>query len=213
MNSSRCPPGACCLDYEYFKRERGFILDCVAVSSNSLTYEKVHPKLCDVIPPYNAQNDPYAKHIFETKSMKKLLKRTNQDQGGTSNSGWLVDYFYKNGPAQKYLTRRNVYGTGHSHDQVIGHRGYLSDVKPIVGYNGKFGYRRNIPSLREKPSIFGEHRGQQRQQGAGAACGDLQPKGAAVAAAMSCSYCDLQPKGAAAAAAAIVVTEFPCRRA
>ncbi|XP_069763092.1 sperm microtubule associated protein 1-like [Narcine bancroftii] len=156
MNSARCPLGVRCLDCEYFKRERDFILDGVAVSSNALTYEKVQPKLCGVIPPYNAQKDPYAKHAFQTKAMKRLLKKTEQDQGGTSNSGWLVDYFYKNGSAQKYLTRRNAYGAGHSYDQIVGHRGYLSDVKPIVGYNGKFGYRRNTPGLREKPSVFRE---------------------------------------------------------
>ncbi|XP_072928010.1 sperm microtubule associated protein 1-like [Hemitrygon akajei] len=156
MNSNPCPPGVCCLDHYYFKRERGFILDCVAVSSSSLMYGKINPKMCDTIPPYNAQNDPYCKNALETKFMRKLLKRTDQDRGGTSNNGWLVDYFYKNGPAQKYLTSRNVYGAGHSCDQVIGHRGYLSDIKPIVGYNGRFGYRRNTPSLREKPSVFGE---------------------------------------------------------
>ncbi|XP_078280971.1 sperm microtubule associated protein 1-like [Rhinoraja longicauda] len=156
MDNSPCPPGVCFLDYEYFKREKGFVLDCVAVSNNSLAYERAHPKLCDVIPPYNAQSDPYSKHAFGSKSMRKLLRRTNQDHGGTSNSGWIVDYFYKNGPAQRYLSKRNIYGAGHSLDQVIGHRGYLMDIKPISGYNGQFGYRRTTPSLRLKPTIFGD---------------------------------------------------------
>ncbi|XP_067869170.1 sperm microtubule associated protein 1-like [Heterodontus francisci] len=156
MSKASCPPGLCCLDYDYFKRERGFILDGVAVSSSAYGYGKLNPKMCDVIPPYNAQTDPYSKFYFHSKEMKRLLKKTDQDHGGTSNNGWLVDYFYKHGPAQRYLTKRNVYGAGHSHDQIVGHRGFLSDLKPIDGYNGRFGYRRNIPSLRQKPSNFGE---------------------------------------------------------
>ncbi|XP_078385269.1 sperm microtubule associated protein 1-like [Cetorhinus maximus] len=156
MSNISCPPEACCLDYDYFKRERGFILDGVAVDSNAKGYGKVNPKLCDVIPPYNAQADPQTKLNFHSREMKKLLKRTNQDHGGTSSSGWLVDYFYKYGPAQRYLTKRNVYGAGHSRDQIVGHRGFLANLKPMDGYNGRFGFRRNTPSLRQKPSIFGE---------------------------------------------------------
>uniref|UniRef100_UPI00398F6717 sperm microtubule associated protein 1-like n=1 Tax=Pristiophorus japonicus TaxID=55135 RepID=UPI00398F6717 len=207
MDGFYCPPGVCCMEYEFFKKERGFILDCVAVSNTAKEYGKVQPKRCDVIPPYNAQTDPFAKHYFQSKEMRTLLKRTDQvssgllqqssswaqcppwrqadkpdgqpqltvhsastpptravevfdekyrDHGGTSNSGWLVDYFYKHGPAQKYMARRNAYGAAHSHDEIVGHRGYLSDLKPINGYNGRFGFRRNVPSLRQKPSNFGE---------------------------------------------------------
>ncbi|XP_055512782.1 uncharacterized protein C17orf98-like [Leucoraja erinacea] len=156
MTDRSCPSELCCLDYGYFKKEKGFVLDSVAVSHKSLAYERVHPKLSDVIPPYNAQKDPYSKHAFGGKAMKKLLKRTSQDHGGTSNSGWLVDYFYKNGPAQRYLSKRNINGAGHAFNEFIGHRGYLMDAKPIFGYNGQFGYRRNTPGLRLKPHIFGD---------------------------------------------------------
>ncbi|XP_032890773.1 uncharacterized protein C17orf98 homolog [Amblyraja radiata] len=156
MTARSCPPEMRCLDYEYFKKEKGFVLDSVAVSNSSLAYERAHPKLCDVIPPYNAQKDPYSKHAFGGKAMKKLLKRTNQDHGGSSNSGWLVDYFYKNGPAQRYLSKRNSNGAGHSFNQFIGHRGYLMDVQPIFDTMGSLAYRRNTPGLRLKPNIFGD---------------------------------------------------------
>ncbi|XP_067825257.1 sperm microtubule associated protein 1-like [Heptranchias perlo] len=156
MNSASCPPGLCCLEYDLLRREKGFILDGVAAYFTAKGYHKTNPKRCDVIPPYNGQTDPYTMQNFQNKEMQKLLKKTNQDHGGTSTNGWLVDYFYKHGPAQRYLSKRNAYGAGHSHDQIIGHRGFLSDLKPIVGYNGKFGFRRNIPSLRQKPSNFGE---------------------------------------------------------
>ncbi|XP_078079086.1 sperm microtubule associated protein 1-like [Mustelus asterias] len=185
MDKVSCPPGVCCLDYELFRKERGFILDGVAVDSNARGYGKINPKLCDAIPPYNAQTDPYTRFNFHSREMRKLLKRTDQmlnillyvklnhvhqeahilcyfcwpevgmDQGGTSNSGWLVDYFYKYGPAQRYLAKRNVSGAGHSRDHIVGHRGFLSELKPMNGYNGRFGFRRNTPSLRQNPSIFG----------------------------------------------------------
>ncbi|XP_038635502.1 uncharacterized protein C17orf98-like [Scyliorhinus canicula] len=155
MNKPPCPTGVCCLDYEYFKKERGFILDGVAVASTASGYGKVNPKLCDVIPPYNAQSDPATMFNFQNREMRKLLRRTNQDHGGTSSSGWLVDYFYKYGPAQRYLSKRNVYGAGHSYDHIVGHRGFLADLKPINGYNGRFGFRRTTPSLRQNPSSFG----------------------------------------------------------
>ncbi|XP_043530561.1 uncharacterized protein C17orf98-like [Chiloscyllium plagiosum] len=155
-NNFSCPPGVCCLNLDLFRKERGFILDGVAVASNAAGYGKVNPKRCDVIPPYNAQADPYIKFSFYNNYMRKLLKRTNQDHGGTSSNGWLVDYFYNYGPAQRYLHKRNMYGAGHSYNQIVGHRGFLADLKPIDGYNGRFGFRRNTPGLRLKPSNFGE---------------------------------------------------------
>ncbi|KAL8165067.1 UNVERIFIED_CONTAM: hypothetical protein K2H54_026909 [Gekko kuhli] len=44
---------------------------------------------------------------------------------------------------------------GHSTEQVRGHQLFLSSSKPVLGYNGAYGYRRNTPSLRRQPSPFG----------------------------------------------------------
>ncbi|CAF4004914.1 unnamed protein product [Rotaria magnacalcarata] len=41
----------------------------------------------------------------------------------------------------------------HSVEEIRGHELFLSDPKPIVNYNGLFGYRRNTPSLRHQPTI------------------------------------------------------------
>ncbi|ELW54870.1 hypothetical protein TREES_T100004458 [Tupaia chinensis] len=41
-------------------------------------------------------------------------------------------------------------------DQVTGHDYYNADLKLIKGFNGRFGYRRNTPALRQRPSVFGE---------------------------------------------------------
>ncbi|XP_073182161.1 sperm microtubule associated protein 1 isoform X2 [Lepidochelys kempii] len=48
------------------------------------------------------------------------------------------------------------HGAGHSSEQVGGHDSFLADVKPMKGYNGRFGYRRNTPDLRVNSSCFGE---------------------------------------------------------
>uniref|UniRef100_A0A8C9HF25 Large ribosomal subunit protein uL14 n=1 Tax=Piliocolobus tephrosceles TaxID=591936 RepID=A0A8C9HF25_9PRIM len=45
---------------------------------------------------------------------------------------------------------------GHSLQQVTGHNHYNADLKPIYGFNGRFGYRRNTPALRRSTSVFGE---------------------------------------------------------
>lgn len=63
---------------ELRKFENGFILDCVAVSSISHDFSKLNPKLGQVIPPYNSQNDKFVKSYFKFKGMKKMLKRTKQ---------------------------------------------------------------------------------------------------------------------------------------
>ncbi|XP_007909098.1 uncharacterized protein C17orf98 [Callorhinchus milii] len=145
-----------CHELELLKREKGFVLDGIATSFLAQGYNKVNPKLSDVIPPYNPQKDPYAKNRFESKEMREFLKKTNQMDGGSSSGGWVVDYFYKYGPVQFYLAKRNAAGAGHSFEAIGAHRQYLSDVKPMVGYSGRFGYRRTTPWLREKSSSFGE---------------------------------------------------------
>ncbi|KAH0501104.1 60S ribosomal protein L23 [Microtus ochrogaster] len=46
---------------------------------------------------------------------------------------------------------------GHSLQQVSGHDYYNANLKPITtGLNGRFGYRRNTPALRQRTSVFGE---------------------------------------------------------
>ncbi|XP_008687212.1 uncharacterized protein C17orf98 homolog isoform X1 [Ursus maritimus] len=96
-----------------------------------------------------------------------------QDHGGTGRDGWIVDYFHIFGEGQRYLNRRNWAGagkchlafqprrgppwkSGHSLQQVTGHDHYNAELKTIKGFNGRFGYRRNTPSLRQRPSVFGE---------------------------------------------------------
>uniref|UniRef100_A0A2K6SMU8 Sperm microtubule associated protein 1 n=1 Tax=Saimiri boliviensis boliviensis TaxID=39432 RepID=A0A2K6SMU8_SAIBB len=44
----------------------------------------------------------------------------------------------------------------HSLQQVTGHDHYNADLKPLSGFNGRFGYRRNTPALRRSTSVFGE---------------------------------------------------------
>ena len=45
--------------------------------------------------------------------------------------------------------------SGHSRELVDGHAQFMQGVKPVVGYNGSFGYRRNVPWLRAVTSPFG----------------------------------------------------------
>ncbi|KFO34907.1 hypothetical protein H920_03609, partial [Fukomys damarensis] len=79
-----------------------------------------------------------------------------QDRGGTGRDGWIVDYFHIFGQGQRYLNRRNWAGAGHSLQQVTGHDYYNAHPKLAPGINGRFGYRRNTPALRQRPSVFGE---------------------------------------------------------
>ncbi|KAG9474062.1 sperm microtubule associated protein 1 [Eleutherodactylus coqui] len=79
-----------------------------------------------------------------------------QGHGGTSANGWIVDYNNIFGREQRYLYERNLSGAGYSLTLNTGHSSFLSNVHPPVGYNGRFGYRRNTPSLRNKSSCFGE---------------------------------------------------------
>ncbi|KAM7334200.1 hypothetical protein ACRRTK_007520 [Alexandromys fortis] len=66
-------------------------------------------------------------------------------------------------PQQDYHTRR--YFRSHvvppilrkTDQQVSGHDYYNANLKPITtGLNGRFGYRRNTPALRQRTSAFGE---------------------------------------------------------
>ncbi|KAM8945620.1 sperm microtubule associated protein 1 [Pelodytes ibericus] len=135
-------------------REKAFVLDGAALQN--LASQKTLPHLWDALPPYNSQSDPHACAYFQNPAVRALLRKTGQDKGGTSTNGWIVDYHYIYGPEQRYLNHRNCIGSGHSQTLSGGHSIYLSDVLPFNGYNGRFGYRRNIPSLRAKSSSFGE---------------------------------------------------------
>uniref|UniRef100_A0A8C2W493 Sperm microtubule associated protein 1 n=2 Tax=Chinchilla lanigera TaxID=34839 RepID=A0A8C2W493_CHILA len=136
--------------------EKGFVLDCVAVGSVARAYGSVRPKLWSAIPPYNAQQDPHACRYFRSRPVPPVLRRTDQDHGGTGRDGWIVDYFHIFGQGQRYLNRRNWAGAGHSLQQVTGHDYYNAHPKLGPGLNGRFGYRRNTPALRQRPSVFGE---------------------------------------------------------
>ncbi|XP_029637309.1 uncharacterized protein C17orf98-like [Octopus sinensis] len=134
--------------------ENGFVLDCVAVSSISDDFSKLNPKLGQVIPPYNSQNDKFVNSYFKYKGMSKMLKRTKQLNGGCSIEGKAVDYFHNKGHRHIYLSQRNKSGAGHSRELTSGHSSFMCDIQPIIGYNGLFGYRRNTPQLRMQPSLF-----------------------------------------------------------
>ena len=54
-----------------------------------------------------------------------------------------------------YIIKTKTYTTGHSKDSVDGHSQFMTGSKPLFGYNGQFGYRRNTPWLRKSPSPFG----------------------------------------------------------
>ncbi|XP_043861368.1 sperm microtubule associated protein 1 [Petaurus breviceps papuanus] len=138
------------------RQEKEFILDGVALSSMASSYERTLPKLWSAIPPYNAQLDVHARSYFQSPVVQSVLRKTDQTHGGTSQDGWIVDYFHIFGPGQRYLNRRNWAGAGHSLQQVTGHDSYNADLRTIRGYNGRFGYRRNTPALRQRTSVFGE---------------------------------------------------------
>ncbi|CAJ0919138.1 unnamed protein product [Ranitomeya imitator] len=77
-----------------------------------------------------------------------------EDHGGTSAEGWIVDYNSIWGKEKIYLNKRNWSGAGHCGSLICGHSSFLSSVRPPIGYNGRFGYRRNTPTLRSKSSCF-----------------------------------------------------------
>ncbi|KAM5157934.1 sperm microtubule associated protein 1 [Mantella aurantiaca] len=136
-------------------REKRFVLDCVAVESVSKDYSVSLPKLGSVIPPYNAQKDRHVRGYFLTRPVPPLLAMTGQSGGGTSTYGKLADQFQYQSAAAFYLLSRYNCGAGHSAEHTSGHGQFLSSIKPVIGYNGLYGYRRNTPSLRRMPSAFG----------------------------------------------------------
>ncbi|CAF0791743.1 unnamed protein product [Adineta steineri] len=134
----RTPP-----DEVQFNRERKFILDCTAVSNLSNDYSRVNPKLGSVIPPYNAPKNRYLRFS----GTPKTAERSRQSNTHEPIVSRVHDH------VQHYLSLRNQFGSGHSTDEIRGHTLFLNDIKPIVNYNGVFGYRRNTPSLRHRPTM------------------------------------------------------------
>ncbi|KAJ6666666.1 hypothetical protein lerEdw1_020390 [Lerista edwardsae] len=140
---------------ELLRKEQWFTLDCVAVDNIAKDYSRMTPKLGSAIPLYDAQRDPHATAYFSSKPVWSLLQRRGQMHQRASSYERLVERFQHRGDAALYLLNRNKAGAGHSLAQVRGHQLHLSSVKPIFGYNGAYGYRRNTPSLRRRPSSFG----------------------------------------------------------
>ncbi|XP_060104172.1 uncharacterized protein C17orf98-like [Heteronotia binoei] len=118
-------------------------------------YSHALPKLGSVIPLYDAQQDPYATAYFASKPVLLLFQRMGQANRRSSSYEKLVQRFQHRGDAALYLQNRNKAGAGHSAEQVRGHLLFINSNKPVLGYNGAFGYRRNTPSLRRQPSPFG----------------------------------------------------------
>ncbi|XP_060560125.1 sperm microtubule associated protein 1-like [Ruditapes philippinarum] len=135
--------------------ERGFVLDCNAVSSISSDFAKANPKLGPVIPPYNSQKDEHVSNYFKFQGVDKTLEKTGQAPPGTSINGHVMDYFEERGPGSQYVSLRNEAGAGYSSELRDGHAQFMQGIKPAIGYNGQFGFRRNTPWLRQSPSKFG----------------------------------------------------------
>lgn len=140
---------------ELLVKEKSFILDSPAVSRISLDYSRTNPKLGPVIPPFNSQRDSHSANYFSYHNVNRTLHRTGQGKPGTSLEGPVADRFQEQGAGVYYLRLRNQFGAGHSRETIDGHSQFMTGLKPIVGYNGRYGYRRNNPWLRQMPSPFG----------------------------------------------------------
>jgi len=138
------------------KMEKDFVLDCQAASSISTDYSKANPKLGPVTAPYNGQRDKHTKAYYKFISVPQSLAFYEQNKGmGDSIEGPVMDRFHQSGAGYQYLSLRNQHGAGHSRGDVDGHSQFMQGIKPIVGPNGDFGFRRNTPWLRNEPSPFG----------------------------------------------------------
>lgn len=137
-------------------KEKNFVLDSIASSSISIDYSKTNPKLGPVIPPYNSQRDKHCNAYFKFFGVDDTLDKTRQRKPeDTSIEGKTMDEFARTGPGSHYLFRRNQFGMGHSRETIDGHGQFMQGVKPVIGFNGNYGFRRNTPWLRKEPSPFG----------------------------------------------------------
>ncbi|XP_059173962.1 uncharacterized protein C17orf98-like [Physella acuta] len=140
---------------ELLLKEKSFVLDCKATSSISQDYSRVNPKLGPVIPPYNSQRDKHVGNYFRFYGINKVLNKTGQiGKNASSIEGPVVDRFHERGAGYSYLSLRNEFGAGHSQETVDGHAQFMQDIRCVSGYNGKYGFRRNTPWLRQKPTPF-----------------------------------------------------------
>ena len=141
---------------EKIEREHQFTLDCIAVSTFTLDSQNYNPKHPVGIPPYNSRHDKHVNNYFRPDGVQKTLKKTGQwKNGGDSLNGKNVDNLYRSSSLSRYMEDRNQHGAGHSDLIVRGHNSYLADAKPMSGYNGDAGYRRNTFSLRKRPDLLG----------------------------------------------------------
>jgi len=141
---------------ERFKRERSFILDGIALSSLQESFGQINPKLGSAIPPYNSQFDKSTNEYFKFKGVQKTLNKTKQSKNVCESiEGKYVDHFHHKGRKHDYLNRRNMHGAGHSGELIDGHSRFMSEITEMNGYNGHFGFRRNVPTLRKYPTTFG----------------------------------------------------------
>ncbi|XP_067907750.1 sperm microtubule associated protein 1-like isoform X2 [Heterodontus francisci] len=92
------------------RREKDFLLDCVAVSSIARDHSHSAPKAAAIIPPYNPQKDRPVLAYFRTKPLPPLLRKTGQSRDGSSVHGATVDRFEFQGAAASYLRTRNKNG-------------------------------------------------------------------------------------------------------
>ncbi|XP_043824867.1 uncharacterized protein C17orf98-like [Dromiciops gliroides] len=148
------PPGSSASDV--WCKEKGFILDCVAVDSLAKGTHSFLPNLNSVIPPYNAQKDQHLVDYFAAKASSRFHRgRGSWSKGVVAQEVEEQAGKEKMGSMDQYLMRRNRAGAGHSMEEIQGHDFLFSSLKPILGYNGAYGYRRNCPNLRKIPATFG----------------------------------------------------------
>ncbi|XP_036617772.1 uncharacterized protein C17orf98-like [Trichosurus vulpecula] len=152
MSKMLTPPTSSASDL--WCREKGFILDCIAVDSLARGASSFLPNLNSVIPPYNPQKDQHLVNYFAAKASSRHHRgRDSWSKGVMAQEE--EEGREDMGPMAQYLMRRNRAGAGHSMEEIQGHDFLFSSLKPTLGYNGPYGYRRNCPNLRKVPATFG----------------------------------------------------------
>jgi hypothetical protein len=72
----------------------------------------------------------------------------------SQNHFWNDILWDRGGQCVQYLKVRNAAGSGHSEREALGHDYYMNDIKPITGWNGPTGFRKNTPWLRRQPDQY-----------------------------------------------------------
>ncbi|GCB75741.1 hypothetical protein scyTo_0016467 [Scyliorhinus torazame] len=91
---------------ELRRREKAFLLDCVAVSSIAKDHSQSAPRAASIIPPYNPLEGRRVLACSRSKPLPPLFRKTGQPGGGTS----IQDRFQFPGAAASYLRTRNQNG-------------------------------------------------------------------------------------------------------